>query len=190
MKIAVVDYGLANIRSVVNALNCFDVETYVASTGEALKNADKILLPGVGAFNAGMQGLRERGHVDMLNDLVLHEKKPCLGICLGFQFLFEGSEEGSELGLGWIKGKVRCFNRSSTKVPHIGWNELQINPKSRLLKGLESPVDVYFVHSYYAPSEGEAFETASAYCEYSVKYVVAVRKKIFLVFNFILKNHS
>ena len=176
MKVAIVDYGLANIRSVVNAVECFDVESYLATEGDQLKEADKIILPGVGSFDAGMQGLRERGHVEALNEHVQTRGIPCLGICLGFQFLFEGSEEGSEFGLGWLKGKVRCFDKSMIKVPHIGWNEIVATPKREIFQNLDSRFDVYFVHSYYAAYEEDAEKYCAGYCEYGEKYVAAVEK--------------
>ena len=176
MKIAVVDYGLANIQSVVNAIECFPVEVYLATSGDTLAAADKIILPGVGSFDAGMLGLRERGHVAALNQAVIKERMPCMGICLGFQFLFEGSEEGDEPGLGWLQGQICCFDKNSIKVPHIGWNELLVNNQTKLFHGIESPADVYFVHSFYAPDVAGAAEYAIGRCEYGINYVAAIEK--------------
>jgi len=176
MKIAIVDYGLANIRSIINAIECFNVDVYLAEHGDQLFEADRIILPGVGSFDAGMKGLHERGFVEVLNQSVFQQGKPCLGICLGFQFLFEGSEEGDELGLNWIKGSARKFNRSNLKVPHIGWNEVVARDDSILFVGLESRFDVYFVHSYYIPYEAEAADNCIGFCDYGQKYVVALEK--------------
>ncbi len=176
MKVAIVDYGLANIRSVVNAIECFGVELCVADSGDQLAQADKIILPGVGSFDAGMQGLHQRGHVRALNQCVVLQGVPCLGICLGFQFLFEGSEEGSEAGLGWLEGNIRCFENNEVKVPHIGWNEIVSSDNCNIFHGLGQKFDVYFVHSYYAPYENEAEIYCAGYCEYGQKYVAAIEK--------------
>lgn len=176
MKIAIVDYGLANIQSVINAIECFGVESYVANRSDELVLADRIVLPGVGAFDAGMKGLHEQGFVDVLNDLVLKKQVPCLGICLGFQFLFEGSDEGEATGLGWIKGRAEKFDTNIVKVPHMGWNEVVLKEDSKLMSGLSTPSDFYFVHSYCVPFSDEAADCSVAYCEYGQKYVAAVEK--------------
>ena len=119
MKVAIVDYGLANIRSIINAFECFDVELYLAERGEQLAEADKIVLPGVGSFDAGMKGLKARGHVEALHHHVMAKKIPYLGICLGFQFIFESSAEGVEKGLGWIKGNIHCFDKNKIKESQV-----------------------------------------------------------------------
>lgn len=174
MRVAVVDYGLANLRSVVNALACFDVDVLLAERGEALGEAERVVLPGVGSFDAGMRGLRERGHDEALERRVREEGRPFLGICLGLQFLLEGSEEGAEPGLGWLPGRVRRFPGSDLKVPHMGWNEIRPARPGRLFQKLELPLDVYFVHSFYVPQEGVAAEAATAWCDYGGDFVAAV----------------
>jgi glutamine amidotransferase len=176
-RVAVVDYGLANIRSVVNALSCFDVDVTVIDAGGKLADAGRIVLPGVGSFDAGMRGLAERGHVEALRRRVLDAGVPYLGICLGMQFLFEGSAEGSATGLGWFPGSVERFasGPGHPKVPHVGWNEVDIVPSSALMAGLESPTDFYFVHSYYAPlaaTEAVAIGT----CDYGVRFCAALER--------------
>lgn len=176
MKVAIVDYGLANVRSVMNAVECFGIKPYLADSGDQLYGADKIILPGVGSFDAGMQGLKTRGHVKALNQYVQKNKIPCLGICLGFQFLFEGSEEGNEAGLGWLQGKIYRFNNQKVKVPHIGWNEIVVMPHAKIFKNLDERIDVFFVHSYYAPYENDAKLHCSGYCEYGEKYVAAIER--------------
>ena len=176
MKIAIVDYGLANIQSVINAIECFNVESYLATTGDQLVDADRIILPGVGSFDTGMKGLRERGFVEALGQRVLKEKIPCLGICLGFQFLFESSEEGEDVGLGWVEGRIKHFDKTAVKVPHMGWNEVVLDPDSKILSGLEKQSDFYFVHSYFAPFTDDAANCCIGYCEYAQKYVAAVEK--------------
>lgn len=177
MKIAIVDYGLANIQSVVNAMECFDHEPYLATSGDHLANADRIILPGVGSFDAGMKGLQERHFIEALTQRVTKEKVPCLGICLGFQFLFQSSDEGEHPGLGWLKGRFKRFDKAVVKVPHIGWNEVVLNANSKIINGLENTTDFYFVHSYFVPYAGEAAQYCVGYCEYEQKYVAAIEKE-------------
>ncbi len=175
-KIAIVDYGLANIRSVQNALNCFQVEVHVAETGSELAKADAIILPGVGSFDAGMQGLRERGHEDVLSELVMKKKVPFMGICLGLHFIFESSSEGTEKGLGWLPGELHVFpsGKGLPKVPHIGWSDVDILNPDGMFRGLRSPYTFYFVHSYHLPMtfRGEGYTAAT--CDYGVPFVAAV----------------
>src|SRR5436190_3670721 len=142
MRVAVVDYGLANIKSVINALECFTADVHVVSRPKELERADKILLPGVGHFDEGMRGLRARGHDQALNVLVRGKGIPLLGICLGFQFLFSGSAEGGERGLGWIDGRIeRMAEQPDIKIPHMGWSEVECPRPSRLFAELKSPVE-------------------------------------------------
>jgi len=146
-------------------------------SGAKLVDAGRIVLPGVGSFDAGMRGLAERGHLEALRDRVLDAGVPYLGICLGMQFLFEGSAEGSAAGLGWLKGRVERFasGAGQPKVPHIGWNEVDIAPSSALMAGLESPTDFYFVHSYYAPlAATEAVAVGT--CDYGVRFCAALER--------------
>lgn len=183
-RVAVIDYGLANIRSVVNALECFDASVIVATEGAALYDADKIVLPGVGSFDAGMLALHARGHVEALESLVRGRKVPFLGICVGMQFLLGASDEGSESGLGWIAGRVHRFpdGPGRPKVPHMGWNEVTLKGRSRLLVGLSPPVDFYFLHSYYVPDEGPCHTFASAIGEYGFPFVASLEfENIFAV---------
>ena len=176
--VAVVDYGLANIQSVINALECFTPNVRVAASGADLAGADRIVLPGVGHFTRGMRGLRERGHEQALNALVRDGSVPLLGICLGFQFLFEGSEEGEERGLGWIEGRiVRLPEALRVKVPHVGWSDVTCAPGSRLFAEIKPPIEFYFVHSYCAMNGGEAAACASALCSYGGTFVAALEKR-------------
>jgi imidazole glycerol phosphate synthase glutamine amidotransferase subunit len=178
-RVAVIDYGLANIRSVVNALDCFEVDVKVMETGSGIVDAGRIVLPGVGSFDAGMRGLAERGHVEALRRRVLEGGVPYLGICLGLQFLFEGSAEGSgsAAGLGWLTGKIERFpsGQDRPKVPHVGWNEVEISPASALMAGLQSPTDFYFVHSYYAPLAATQ-GMATGVCDYGVRFCAALER--------------
>ncbi len=176
--VSVVDYGLANIRSVVNALSCFEVDVEIAESGAALADADRIVLPGVGSFDAGMRGLRERGHEEALERRVVEDGTPFLGVCLGLQFLFEASEEGNETGLGWIAGTVTRFpdGEGKPKVPHMGWDSVTPARENILMRELEPPVDFYFVHSFYAPDDGAAGEIATGYCDHGMRFVAALER--------------
>jgi len=184
-SVGIIDYGLANIRSVVNALECFHVELVVAERGDQLASVDKIILPGVGSFDKGMSGLRERGHVEALDELVFDGGKPFLGICLGLQFLFEGSEEGVEAGLGLFPGNCLRFpaGPGAPKVPHMGWSDVEAVKKSSLLfSELVPPLTFYFVHSFFAPYSSETAEFTAAVCDYGLRYTAALeRDNVFAV---------
>ncbi|MBU0482018.1 MAG: imidazole glycerol phosphate synthase subunit HisH [Proteobacteria bacterium] len=176
-KIAIIDYGLANIMSVYNAITCFGVDLFVAERGDQLHEAEKIILPGVGSFDAGIQGLKNRGHHEALMKLVREEGRPFLGICLGLQFLFEGSAEGGGEGLCWFPGRCERFpsGESKPKVPHIGWSDVEIvQKKSRLFAELLPPATFYFVHSYYAPFNETVRNIAAATCEHGIRFTAAI----------------
>lgn len=153
--LAVIDYGAGNLRSVLHALNYLGVgDIRVVRGPRDLREVDKIILPGVGAFGAGMQKLHEQDLVQPIKDAVF-AGKPYLGICLGMQFLFESSDEmGDYAGLGLLPGYVTRFAPlPGRKIPHMGWNQLELQRPSTLLKGAEAGY-AYFVHSYYcAPAE-------------------------------------
>ena len=174
-RVTIIDYGLANIRSVVNAFEYLGAEVSMATDPVAVAAAERVVLPGVGSFDAGIRGLRVRGLVEPLAERVLEAKIPFLGICLGMQFLLEASEEGNEPGLGWIKGTVRRFPAGSgkPKVPHMGWNEVTLPRSSRMFASMEGG-DFYFVHSYHVPAEGEALAWASSVCEHGAPFVASM----------------
>ncbi len=150
--LVVIDYGAGNLRSVLHALNHLGVESIrIARAPHDLRGADKLILPGVGAFGAGMQQLREQGLVQPIKDAVL-TGTPYLGICLGMQFLFDFSDEmGTHEGLGLLPGHVTRFpDLPNLKVPHMGWNQLQPQRADvPLLKNIPAGSYAYFVHSYY-----------------------------------------
>jgi glutamine amidotransferase len=175
-RIAIVDYGLANLQSVINAIECFTPDGYIATRGEDLAGAEKIVLPGVGHFDEGMRGLRARGHETALHEQVRKNSVPLLGICLGFQFLFAGSEEGVEPGLGWFADRVVRIPDSAGKVPHMGWSEVTPRRSSRLLAGIKAPVEFYFVHSYCVPDSGEASHHATGLCDYGIRFVASLER--------------
>lgn len=155
--IAIVDYDAGNIKSVEKALQFLGQEPVVTRDKETLLQAEKVIVPGVGAFGDAMGKMHQYGLVEVLREIAA-KGTPLLGICLGLQLFFEGSEEtpGVE-GLGLLPGKiVRIPDKEGFKIPHMGWNSIQINPASRLLKGIEEGAYVYFVHSYYLQAENEA----------------------------------
>lgn len=148
--IAVIDYDMGNLHSVCKALEKAGATPKVTSSPKDLENAMAIVLPGVGAFDPAMQSLRARNLIEPIKNIVA-SGKPFLGICLGMQILFESSEEGVENGLGIIPGKVRRFRPSQEiRIPHMGWNQLEITQERSLLwEHLPPQPWVYFVHSFY-----------------------------------------
>jgi glutamine amidotransferase len=159
--IALIDYGSGNIRSVHNALLHEGAEVSLVSDPAALHQADAVLLPGVGAFGDCANSLRERGLWDPLQSWLV-SGKPFLGICVGYQLLFEESEESPGVpGFGFFKGKVKKFASPGLKVPQIGWNSLDLTaPGHRLWAGLPPNPYVYFVHSYFPVAADESVVTA------------------------------
>lgn len=150
MKAGIVDYGLGNLRSVAGAIERLGWTPVVSGFADELARCDKLLLPGVGAFGDGMRNLRERGLVERLTVLVMEERKPVLGLCLGAQLLVSESEEfGTHAGLGWIEGSVRRIDPGDgLRVPHVGWNELRQTGESVLFDGVADRALFYYVHSF------------------------------------------
>jgi glutamine amidotransferase len=155
--ITIIDYGTSNLGSIRNMLSKIGVENAVASDPESVGKATKIILPGVGAFDAGMTKLAATGMVEALNERVLGQKVPVLGVCLGMQLMARGSEEGNLPGLGWIGTTVRRFDQVADpgiRVPHMGWNEVSAVASSPLIADLPPEARFYFAHSYrYSPDE-------------------------------------
>jgi glutamine amidotransferase len=173
--IGVVAYGMGNVRSVLNALEHVGADAALAATPEDLDRADKILLPGVGAFGEAMRRLTERGVKPALDEQVLGRGKPILGICLGMQLLAEtGTEFGEAKGLGYIPGRVEIIPREdrTLRLPHMGWNGLDIVKDCPLLGGIAGDTCCYFVHSYHlkAGRPGDV----SATCDYGGPVTAAV----------------
>ena len=174
--IAIIDYGVGNLFSLKSSLNMIGADSVVTSDAKVIKDADKILLPGVGAFEDAAKKLRKSG----LGELVKQEArngKPLLGICLGMQMLFEKSfEYGEHEGLGLIDGEIRPISDvipTDLKIPHIGWNALQFKNKSELFKYIKDGDFVYFVHSYYAKTDAKNVIATS---EYGADLTAAVAK--------------
>lgn len=149
--IIVIDYGLGNLRSVQKAFNRIGIDCKVSNNPSEVLKASKLLLPGVGHFSNGMAKLRENSFTEVLGEAVLVKKTPILGICLGMQLMTSYSEEGNEKGLGWLGASTLRFNQSvqQLKIPHMGWNNLDIKDATPLFKGISEKDLFYFVHSYY-----------------------------------------
>lgn len=164
MKIAIVDYGMGNLYSVGKAFIRLGVAAAATSDASAIRRADKIVLPGVGAFGDCMRNLEACGLVEVIREVVA-AGKPFLGICLGMQLLFEGSEEDPGVpGLGILPGLVRRIDAPGMKVPQMGWNSLELTGESPLFAGLPAPAYVYFVHSYHAvPADGKVVTAVTQY---------------------------
>lgn len=153
MDIVIVDYGMGNLGSIANMLKKVGAPAIISSDPDMIARADKLILPGVGAFDSGMKNLSERGLIQVLNEQVLEQKKMVLGLCLGMQLLTRRSEEGVLPGLGWIDAETVRFTFEGTnqhlKVPHMGWNTLAVSQPQPLFADLEVENRFYFVHSYY-----------------------------------------
>lgn len=170
MKLAIVDYGMGNILSLSSALNFIGVnETLFANDHDSLSKADKIILPGVGNFAMAAAKIHELGLDAILNDLVIENKKPILGVCLGMQLLgLSSTESGYNKGLGFIDGISECFEDKNLKVPHVGCNQVQAHPNSKLLRGLGKNPDFYFTHSYRMTC---GTEIGQSLCNYGSDFV-------------------
>ena len=169
--IAIIDYDAGNIKSVEKAFEYLSQETVTTRDPEILLKADKVVLPGVGSFGDAMNKLHEYNLVDVIREIV-NKGTPLLGICLGLQLLFESSEESVGVpGLGILKGHVLRFSEGTEyKIPQIGWNSLEINPTSRLFRGIDNQSYVYFVHSYFA----ELSDATASESEYGINFTAAV----------------
>ena len=172
MMIAIVDYGAGNIFSVKNAMDYLGLPAELTSKADDIRNADGIILPGVGAFPWAMNMLTKSGLVEVIKEEAV--KKPFLGICLGMQLIFSKGYEFEETdGLGLIDGQVRLMTPEGLSIPHIGWNRLEKNRECALLNGLGDDEYVYFVHSYAAECTDE---DVAAYCEYGNRVTALVNR--------------
>ena len=181
MNIIIVDYKLGNISSVINSfieVAKDKVKIEVTSDINKIKLSDKLVLPGQGSFKSCVEGLYNiKGLVDTLNEFVITNKKPLLGICVGLQMFADiGFEEAETKGLGWISGKVSKIDnqKGKYKLPHIGWNEIEIKKECKLFKDIKNRSHMYFVHSYEFIPEDES--VISATTNYSSKIVCAIEK--------------
>lgn len=170
--IIVVDYGVGNLGSIVNMFKKIGAKAMASSDPVMIENAEKLILPGIGAFNAGMQKLNERGLIPLLNKLVLEKKIPVLGLCLGLQLMTKRSAEGQLPGLGWLDAVTLRFRfdeaNSNLKVPHMGWNTIETRHPHPLFTDLDPDARFYFVHSYYVQSRDP--ETVLAETDYGSRF--------------------
>lgn len=174
--ITIIDYGLGNVLAFSNVYKRLNIPASVARSASDLKGAEKLILPGVGAFDHAMALLQQSGMRETLDEMVLARAVPVLGVCVGMQILAATSEEGQLRGLGWIDGDVRKFDvasfRQRTRLPHMGWNDVKPVGHSTLFAGLESDARFYFLHSYYFHCARS--ENVLAQAEYGTTFSCAV----------------
>jgi len=166
--LAIIDYGMGNTKSVANAFELLGEEVEITDDPERIIASKAIILPGVGAFSKGMKNLQEKGLVKILENEIIHKKKPYLGICLGLQFLAEKSfEDGEHDGFGWLKGTVKKIapQNSQLKVPQMGWNDTKVVKNCRLMNELEEPV-FYYLHSYCLEMDHSQTDVITSICDY------------------------
>lgn len=177
-KVCIIDYGVGNLRSVKNALDMMRVDSVISSDVDHIKRASHLILPGVGSFEAGMKGLRERGLVEILREEVMVNNKRILGICLGMQlFASKGYEYGEFDGLDFIKGKVVKIDneKSKLRLPHIGWNNVVVEGDHVITRGFEKEPIFYFVHSFhFVPDDSRAI---AGVCEYGHKIAAIIESE-------------
>jgi glutamine amidotransferase len=176
--LVIVDYGLGNLGSIKNMLRKIGVDATVSGETSVIESAAKLVLPGVGAFDHGMESLGERGLIDVLN-VKRGEGTPILGICLGMQLLTKGSEEGTLPGLGWIDARAVRFRSDGRAekftVPFMGWNYVRVSHPCRLFEDLTDRPRFYFVHSYYVQAADQSAVIATS--RYEVEYAAAIESE-------------
>lgn len=175
--IGVVDYGVANVGSMLNMLRKVDADAAIISTPEALQSVDKIILPGIGAFDHGMSALTDRGFATPIRERVLADGVPILGVCLGMQLLGHASEEGTLSGLGLLSGRSVRFRFDSPtphKIPHMGWAALMKRRESPIFEALDMEPRFYFVHSYHLVCDDPADVLATA--QYGIEFTAMVHR--------------
>ena len=174
--ITIVDYGLGNIRAFLNLYRRLNIDARTATTAAELQDASKVILPGVGAFDHAMERLDRSGMRETLDDLVLRQRVPILGVCVGMQMLGRSSEEGQLPGLGWVAGRVRTLASLMPEpplpVPHMGWNDVRPVIGNPLFNRLESDARFYFLHSYCFECDRD--EERIAVASYGVDFTCAV----------------
>jgi glutamine amidotransferase len=175
--VQILDYGVGNLSSVCNMISKCGGKPLLVSKAAALNLHEKIILPGVGHYCIGIENLRSRGFDEVLKEAVYVNKVPFLGICLGMQLLFDSSEEGNGIGLGFISGKVKRFsteNNPNLKIPHMGWNTVKVRKSCALANIDDEEMRFYFVHSYYASCQNE--DDILMTTKYGNEFVSAVNK--------------
>ncbi len=177
--VVIVDYGMGNLRSVLHKLQKVGAPAILSSEVKEIEQAEKIILPGVGAFAAGMKNLSDFGLLPVLNYKVLVEKTPILGICLGMQLFAKSSTEGNADGLGWLNAEVQRFDFSQLsappRIPHVGWNTVNIHKTSILFEGVQSDQRFYFTHSYHLTTPDQDIVLATT--TYGYPFISAVQSE-------------
>lgn len=176
-RIVIIDFGMGNLHSIKRTLSRLNADAIISSNPKDIEHATKIILPGVGHFQKAMENLRNLNLIHTLNESVLINKKPVLGICLGMQLMATKSEEGNVDGLGWFDAEVvrlKIKNSLRHKVPHTGWNQIIISKESLLMSNIPNQSEFYFVHSYYlkANEKGEVLNET----EFEFRFVSAIEK--------------
>lgn len=173
--VTIVDYGMGNLGSIHNMLRRAGATSVISGDAAEIARATKLILPGVGRFDAAMQEIDARGLRSVLNHKALTERVPILGLCLGMQLLGRGSEEGARPGLGWVAAEARRFSPAGgLKVPHMGWNQTSITHHGRLAMDVPEDARFYFVHSYYMVVDEPTTATLTA--SYGVTFVAAIEE--------------
>jgi len=175
--IGIVDYGMGNIKAFSNIYKQLDISHKIITSKEHFKDVEKIILPGVGAFDYAMIRLGKSGLLETLNNLVLNQKKPILGICVGMQMMANYSEEGVLKGLGWVDATVNKFNKeelNNKPLPHMGWNSIDCTVDNQLFEGIGVNPRFYFLHSYYFNPENK--ENSIALAGYGKKFTCVVNR--------------
>jgi len=174
-KIGIVNYGMGNLGSVSNCINLLGYRTFIAQTPDDIASCDALVLPGVGAFPAAMKNLQDLKLIKPIEKLILDKQKPFLGICLGLQMLAKKSFENIETnGLGWIEGNVIRFPEDQNiKIPHVGWNRVNLNQSNPISEGLDNFTHFYFDHSYYLDITDDS---SFANCNYGLDFCVGLQK--------------
>ena len=174
-KVYIIDYGMGNLKSIANAFTALGADVKVTVSPDELKLAERIVLPGVGAFGDGMHNLREHGWIEALNEEVMVKKKPFLGVCLGMQLLASlSTEHGKHEGFGWIPGEVDRINANNVRVPHIGWNDVRFVKNGGIYSGMDDAQVFYFVHSYvFKPDDPSV---VSGLCSYGGEFTASIEK--------------
>ncbi len=182
-RIVVIDYGMGNLKSVVNALLFLGSDAKISDKKSDLIDADAFILPGVGAFGEAMKNLSGLQIIDTLNNEVVKRKKPLLGICLGMQLLAESSDEfGSTRGLGWIPGHVKRLDvGTDLRLPHVGWNTIQVTKPDPLYTDIQGELVYYFVHTFHFDCDDRYI---SAKCHYGRDFAASVQKDNILATQF------
>lgn len=170
MKIAVIDYGMGNLRSVIKKITKVGYEPILTSNGDEILLCDKLILPGVGHFEKGMRNLKSLNLIEIIREFAFDKKKPILGICLGMQMLTNYSEEGHLPGIGLIDARTMKFQFSGNdiKVPHMGWNSIRIVQHHPILNGIFEDEMFYFVHSFYVQCGDDSAKVAQT--EYGIEF--------------------